>query len=748
VTGQEVYAADARVDGMLYGKIVWSAYPHARILEVDTSAAVAVPGVVRVITYRDVPGKNLFGSMGYDQPVLAEDRVLYLGEAVAVVYAETLAAAEAGARQVHVAYEELPVIATARDALRPDAPILKGADNVFHHTRVAKGDVAAGFAQADVIVENDFATPPIEHAFLETESGIGTCADGVVTVYQATQYPAGDRQQLADILGLPLERVRVVQTPVGGAFGGKMDITIQPFLAIGAYLTGRPVKIVLTRPESIRMHVKRHPYWLHYKLGATHDGRLVALEATLLADGGAYRSTTDDVLEQATVFSSGPYAIPNVQVTGQAVRTNNVSSGAMRGFGANQVCFAMESSMDDLAHRLGLDPFVLRRQNMLDVGSELVTGQVLRHSVGARLVLDAAEAALKRSRLPEPRPGKRIGVGVAAGSKNVGIGIGADDSVSAAMELQPDGTVLLRHGAVDLGQGSNTVMCQVAARAVGVHYELVQHVTGDTAQGREGGITAASRQTFITGRAAQEVGRLFQARLLEYAAAAYGLPVERLLLTEQGAFIDLDHETPVGTLADLARLAQQKGEQVTVSYYHAPQKTYRILPPERRQELGLTEESYINYLALCYVCQVAIVEVDEETGQVDVLKVIAAHDAGVAINRTAIEGQIEGAVFMGLGYALTEEFVQEQGRIISDTLHKITLPRSTLPTEVVPLVVEDPDPGGPFGAKGLAEAGAVPTAPAVCNAIYDAVGVRIHELPATKDKVVLGLLALHGSSAA
>jgi aldehyde oxidoreductase len=742
VTGEEVYAADAHLEGMLHGKIVWSNYPHARIVRVDTTAAEAVPGVVRILTYCDVTGKNLFGSMGYDQPVFAEDRVLFLGEAVAVVLAETLAAAEEGARQVHVEYETLPVIATARDALRVDAPVLKGEDNVFHRTRVVKGDVAAGFAMADVVVENDYATQPVEHAFLETESGFAVVEDGVVTVYQATQYPAGDRQQLADVLGLPLDRVRVVQTPVGGAFGGKMDITIQPFLALGAYLTGRPVKIVLTRPESIRMHVKRHPYWLHYKLGATRDGRLVAMEATLLADGGAYRSTTDDVLEQATVFSSGPYAIPNVLVTGKAVRTNNVSSGAMRGFGANQVCFAMESLMDELAHALGMDPFELRRRNVLEVGSELVTGQVLRHSIGARQVLEAAEVALKKSRLPAPRPGKRIGVGVAAGTKNVGIGIGADDSVDAAMELLPDGILFLRHGAVDLGQGSNTVMCQIAARTMGVHYDLVQHITGDTTEGREGGITAASRQTFVTGRAVMEAATLFKARLIEYAAEVYGVRPERLLLTEEGQFIDLENERALGKLADVAHRAAERGEQVAVFYHHAPQTTYRILSDERRQELGLDQDSYINYPALCYVCQVAVVEVDEETGHVDVLKVIAAHDAGVAINRTAIEGQIEGAVFMGLGYALTEEFVQDGGWVVSDSLHKIALPRSTLPTEVVPLIVEDPDPGGPFGAKGLAEAGAVPTAPAICNAIYDAVGVRIRELPATKDKVVAGLLAL------
>lgn len=739
VTGREVYAGDMRLDGMLYGRLVWSQHPHAEILSIDTRAAEETPGVVRVITHRDVPGTNAFGSWGYDQPALAEGKVLYVGEVVAAVFAETPEAAEAGAARVRVEYRPLPGVFTPQDALRPDAPVLKGDDNVFYRSRVEKGDVEAGFAQADVIIEDDYTTPAIEHAFLETEAGVGVMEGDVVTIYQATQWPPGDRQQIADILGLPLERVRIVQTPVGGAFGGKMDLTTQPVLALGTFLTGRPVKVVLSRPESIRMHQKRHPFWLHYKVGATRDGRIVAFEGQLLLDGGAYRSTTDDVLEQATVFSSGPYAIPNVRVTGMAVRTNNAPCGAMRGFGANQVCFAMESTIDQLARRLNMDPFQIRRINMYDVGSELVTGQILRHSVGAKPTLDAAEAALRRERLPAPRPGRRIGVGVASGMKNVGLGIGGDDSVHVAMCLQPDGRLLLREGAIDLGQGANTVMARIAASAVGVEDGLVAVIAGDTREGEDGGITAASRQTFVTGRACAEVAQQFRARLLEVAARTYQVDPRRLTLTPEGRFVDLEQETPVATLEDLARVLHERGEDLAVTYHHQPPRTYRILTPAQRQEAGITEEDYINYPALCYMCHVVIVEVDEETGHVEVLKVIAAHDVGRAIIPTAVEGQIEGAVVMGLGYALTEEFVQEEGRILSDSLHKIALPRSTLPVQIVPLIVEDPDPGGPFGAKGLAEAGAVATAPAVTNAIFDAVGVRIRNLPATKEKVLLGM---------
>jgi len=738
VTGRELYAADMQVEGMLHGKLVWSQYPHAEILSIDTSEAERVAGVVKIITHRDVPGKNLFGSWGYDQPALAEDRVLFLGDVVAVVYAETLAAAEEGVKKVRVEYRELPGVFSPQDGLRPDAPVLKGDTNVIYRSLVEKGDIQAGFAQADIIIEDDYSTQPIEHAFLETESGIGVMEDDMVTIYQATQWPPGDRQQLADILGLPLERIRIVQTPTGGAFGGKMDLTIQPFLALGTYLTGRPVKIVLKRPESIRMHVKRHPFWEHYKLGATREGKFVALQAHLVLDSGAYRSTTDDVLEQATVFASGPYVIPHVRVTGVAVRTNNVSNGAMRGFGANQVCFAMESHIDQLARALNMSPFEMRRINMLDVGTELVTGQILQHSVGAKLVLKAAEEALRREKLPSPGSGKRIGVGVAAGMKNVGLGIGGDDSVHVSIELQANGSILLREGAIDMGQGANTVMCKIASREMGVAYDLIEFLTGDTAQAQDGGITAASRQTFITGRATLEASQQFKAKLLDYAGRTYGVEPDHLMLTESGEFVDLESERLVGNLADLGRIAHQRCDPLSVVYHYQPAKTFRILSPQKRQEMGLREQEYINYPALCYMCHVAIVEVDEQTGHVNVLKLIAAHDVGKAIIPSAIEGQIQGGVVMGLGYALTEEFVQEKGWVISDELHKIAIPRSTLPTKIVPIIVEDPDPGGPFGAKGLAEAGAVATAPAVTNAIYDAMGVRVRNLPATKDKVLLG----------
>lgn len=739
VTGRAVYAGDMNLEGMLHGKIVWSEHAHAEILSIDTSAAEAVPGVVRVITHKDIPGQNIFGSMGYDQPVMAEGKVLFVGEPVAAVYAETHEAAVEAAARVKVEYRALPGLFTPQQALAPGAPVLKGDDNVFHRTLVQKGDVDAGFEQAEVIIEDDYSTQAIEHAFLETEGGVGVMDGDCVTVYQATQWPPGDQMQLADILGLPRERIRMVQTPVGGAFGGKMDLTVQPFLALGAYLTGRPVKLVLDRSESIRMHVKRHPFWMHYKLGATRQGKIVALQAHLVTDGGAYRSATDDVLEQATVFSSGPYEIPNVRVTGVAARTNNVPNGAMRGFGAQQITFAMESEVDRLAQVLGMDPFDVRRINMYDVGSTLVTGQILKHSVGAKLVLEAAEAELRRSRLPEPKPGKRRGIGVAAGMKNVGLGIGNDDSVHVSLELQDDGSLLLRHGAIDLGQGSNSTMCEIAARVMGIDYDRVNFITGDTREGRDGGITAASRQTYITGQATFEVSTMFHAHLLQYAARVYGADAARIKLTSDGQLIDLDREERMADLSDLARAARERDELVQVAHHYLPAPTYRIMSVEQRREKGLTDDDYANYPAFCYGCQVAVVDVDEETGQVDVVKVIAAHDTGAAIRPTSVEGQIEGGVVMGLGYALGEEFLQEEGRILTDSLHKLAIPRSTNPGEVTAIIVQDPHPRGPFGAKGVGEGAYMPTAPAVANAIDNAVGVRVRSLPATRDKVLLGL---------
>ena len=739
VTGREIYAGDMALENILYGQIVWSEYPHAEILGIDTHEAEVSPGVVRVITYRDVPGKNIFGSMGYDQPALAEGKVLFVGEAVAVVFAETLEQAALAVKKVKVDYRELPGLFSAEDALAEDAIILKGENNVFHRALVEKGDIEAGFREADIIIEDEYRTQAVEHLFLETEGGVGAMEEGVVTVYQATQWPPGDRAQLADILGLPLEKVRVVQTPVGGAFGGKMDLTIQPLLALGTYLTGRPVKIVLTRSESIRMHVKRHPFTLRYKLGARRDGRIVALQGDIVADGGAYRSTTDDVLEQATVFSSGPYDIPNVRVKSVAVRTNNVPNGAMRGFGAQQVCYAMELEVDQLVRALNMDPFVLRRMNLLDVGSTLVTGQVLKHSVGIKAALDSAEKTLKKMSLPEPKSGRHIGVGIGVGMKNVGLGIGNDDSVHVSLELESDGTVLLRHGAIDLGQGSNSVMCQIAAQVLGLDYDLVKNFAGDTQLAPDGGITAASRQTHVTGRAVHNASETFKTRLLNYAAQVYDANPDRLRLTTDGNILDLGREESVGTLQELAEMAGKRDEPLKEYLHYEPPRTYRILSTDKRRQQNITDAEYINYPAFCFGCQIAIVEVDEETGRVDVLRVIAAHDVGRAIRPSSVEGQIEGGVAMGVGYALTEEFVQEKGKILSDEFHKITTPRSTLVTEYDTIIVENPHPHGPFGAKGVGECAYVPTAPAIINAIYDAVGVRVKSLPATKDKVLLGI---------
>lgn len=739
ITGEERYAGDMSFKGMLHGRIVWSEYPHAEILSIDTSEAESLPGVVKVVTSKDVPGKNLFGSMGYDQPALAENKVLYVGEAVAVVFAESKEIAKLGVEKVKVEYRPLPGIFNPEQALSPDAPILKDEDNVFHRSLVEKGNIEDGFVHADVIIEDDYSTQAVEHAYLETESGIGLMDGDVVTIYQATQWPPGDQMQLADIMGLPKDKIRVIQTAVGGAFGGKMDLTIQPLLALGTYLTGRPVKIVLERSESIRMHVKRHPYYMHYKLGATKEGKFVALEAHLVADGGAYRSTGDDVLEQATIFSSGPYEIPNVRVTGMAVRTNNVTRGAMRGFGAQQITFAMESQIARLAQTLGMDPFELRRINAYDVGSTLVTGQVLNYCVGARPVLEAAEAGLKKYILPDPKPGKRIGVGVASGMKNVGLGLGNDDSVYSSMELLKDGTMLLRHGAIDLGQGAASVMQEIAARAVGVNINLVDAITGDTQQAMDGGITAASRQTHITGQAVYDVSVKFKDLMLDYAAKTYDVDQNQIEITKEGNFINAAEGKVLGNLRDLAESTVNKGEELKLDYHYRPKKTYRILSKEQQEEAKLDSDSYVNYPSFCNGCQVAVVEVDEETGQVDVLNIISAHDSGTAIRLSSVEGQIEGGVYMGIGYALTEDFIEDNGVVLSDSLYKLTLPRSTNPAHVEAIVVERCQPCGPFGAKGMGEAAYVPTAAAIINAIDDAVGIRIKNLPASREKVLAAI---------
>ncbi len=736
VTGRLQYSADLKVEGMLHTKVLRAAYPHALLLGLDTSAAKAASGVVAVLTAEDVPGRNGFGIIRKDQPVLAEDKVRYLGETVAAVYAETEAAAEAALALIEVEYEPLPVIENPQQALAKGAAAIHEDGNLTCHIPIRKGDIDKGFAQADVIVEGEYYTPAIEHAYLEPEAGLAVPGgDGSVTVYIGSQSSIHDQEDVAAALDLPLEKVRVVHMPMGGGFGGKEDITVQIIAALGAVKTGRPVKFVWTREESILASGKRHAEWLRYRTGATREGKLVAAEVEIYGDGGAYASATDAVLFRSAAFSCGPYNVPNAKVDVYGAFTNNPHGSAFRGFGNPQATFAAEIQMDRLAEAIGMDPVDFRLKNILDAGDMTVTGHILQHSVGARATLEAVREAVAKSEAPDPPPGKQIGVGYAASYKNVGLGSGMEDGAGAHLILQPDGDVLLRQGAMDMGQGSDTAMVQIAAQTLGVRLNRVRWHVGDTAQDPSGWMTTASRQTFVTGNAVYQAAKGLQSDLCAALAEELDLHAEAVTLSG-GAFYLVDGGERLRLLDEVAAQAAAADKTFEREAFYIAPRTYPV--PDYVESLPLPEqdpEKTQLHFAYSFAAQAVILAVDAATDKVEVLKVISASDVGEPINPQGIKGQIEGGIVMGMGYGLSEEFRLDAGRPVTSSYGRLGLPRTTDIPEMVSISISNAHPEGPYGAKGMGELPMSPTAAAIANAVYDATGVRVQSLPITPDRI-------------
>ncbi len=765
VTGRAIFAADLYFEGMLHARVLRSEYPHARVLRVDTSRAQALPGVAAVLTAEDVPGAKNHGIVIPDWPVLAYDKVRYVGDAIALVAAETEEIAAQALELIEVDYEPLPVVTSPQQALAPDAPLVHDGGNLLKHIQVRKGDVEQALAKADVIVEREYRTPRQEHAFMEPEAGVATIdEEGKITVYVGSQIPFADRRQIAASLAIPEEKVRVKATQVGGAFGGKEDISVQIHAALLAQATGRPVKLVFTRQESLIVHPKRHATTIRLKTAATSDGKLTAVQAEIYGDAGAYASLSEHVMTRAATHATGPYDVPNVEIVCYAAYTNNVPAGAFRGFGVPQSAFAVESQMDILAEKLNLSPFEIRRKNALRVGSVTATGQVLRESVGLLETINRVEEEMEKR---ETSNVKRQALnsklqrawGVACAYKNVGLGGGAADAAGAEVELTDDGRAVVRAGAAEMGQGLVGVLALVAAEELGLSYDSVEVIVADTDQTLDGGPTTASRQSFITGNAARLAAQRVRETLAQVAAEELDAPPDSLVF-EDGRIHAfrykvassprlVRHKTGRGrpsvangpsvanretslaeksiSLAEAVALAKREGREVRASVvYEAP------------ETVPLGEVGDMHF-AFGYATQAALVEVDTNTGQVEVLKVIAAHDVGRALNPLAVAGQIEGGVVMGLGLALQEEFVMEGGVPRSTSLAKYKIPSIERTPEIVPIIVEDKSSAGPFGAKGIGEIPSIPTAPAIINAIYNATGVRIYSLPATPKRVLAAL---------
>ncbi len=687
-TGTFLYGSDLHAEGMLFGATVRSPHASARIRSIDASAARRCDGVACVLTAADVPGKQTYGLEFADQPVFAHDVVRYAGEPVAVVAAATREQARRAAALVEVEYEPLPAVTDMQAALEPDAPQVHEFGNVLRHVHIVHGDPAR--ALADVWVEGYYATAMQDQAALGPEAGLAIpAADGGVDLHVTTQWLHVDRQQIAPCLGLPEEKVRVSLAGVGGAFGSREDVHVQIHACLLALRTGRPVKMVYDRDESFHGHVHRHPSRIWIRYGATRDGHLTVAEVRLLLDGGAYASSSPAVLANASTFAAGPYEVPNALIDGTVVYTNNPPCGAMRGFGAPQVCFAYESAMDDLAAKLGIDPLELRRRNAVGPGSTLPTGQVLKGSAPVREVLERCAAVP----LPEPlgddlpRGRWKRGVGFALGFKNVAYSEGFDDAAEAEVTLRPGehGPVAeVRTAAVDYGQGLDTVLAQIVRTELGVEEVVV--LPADTSIGSAGS-TSASRQTTMTGGAVLEA-----CRAVREALAARGV---------------LDG--PIACRRE---------------FHHRPTTGF----DERGQgELHAT---------FAFVAERAVVEVDEELGIARVVHVTAAQDVGRAINPQGCEGQTEGAIAQGVGQALMEQLQVGGGRILNASLTDYHVPTSLDVPPVTTVLVEDPEPGAPYGVKGIGELAAVAAAPAVVAALRNATGRPLNRIPVAPDDLI------------
>ena len=722
VLGEAKYGADLLTQKpSLYLKVVRSPKPHAKIVRIETDEALKVPGVERVFTAKDIPGRNLFGTIIKDQPVLVSDRVRYVGDPVALIAAKTEEIAEEAAKKLVVVYQDLPPITDPEEALLPYAPLIHEKGNLLLEFHVIKGDVLRGFKEAGVIVEETYTTTWVDHAYLEPDAGISYLdEDGRITVVCPTQKVHYDQKEVAAVLALPLDRVRVIQSATGGGFGGRLDITVQCLLALAAFHLKRPVKIVYSREEVFQVISKRHPLRIQYKSAAKKDGTLTAVEVDILGDTGAYASYGATVGIRSAVHATGPYQIPNVRVRSRMAYTNNPWSGAMRGFGIPQMAFAHESQMDLLARTLKMDPIEIRMKNCLQVGSETATGQTMMASVGIGETLKKVKEWRDRSPISKDGPRKPfIKRGIGVGSMWYGIGnTGITNPSTAQIEIDPNEEVRLFTGAADIGQGSDTVLLQIASEATGVPLKEIRLIRADTALTTDAGATSASRQTYISGNAVLNAIENLKEESIQEAGKILGVEGKDLYYEAGEIKCKLEPSVSISTKEVAKRCGRiLKGEG------HFDPETTRLDPKTGQGS---------PFAAYAFATHLAEVEVDIETGKVKVNRVVASHDVGKAIHPKNVIGQIMGGVAMGTGFALMEEFVPGE----TDSFVDYLIPTVKDVPEVIPIIVEDEEPSGPFGAKGLGEPALIPTAPAILNAIADAIGERIYNLPANLERVL------------
>lgn len=729
VTGEAEYIADFPVKDVCFGFVVRSPHPHALIRRIDPSKALQIDGVLDVITIEDVPGEKIVGDIIPDRPVLAQEKVRLVGEPVAIVVAKSKQIAEQGGRAITVDYQPLVPVFDPVQALEEGAPRVHASGNLVSHIEVQDGEIETGFQSADVILEETFYVPHIYPGYLEPEAAQAQWSpDGSLTVWVSSQKPFHDRHLICQALGLPEEKVSVRVATVGGAFGGKEDSSLAILAALAAWKTQTTVRLVNTREESLLAHPKRHSGQLHYKAGFKKDGTLVAMQVTSHLDTGAYASYGPAVGQLHSEVVTGPYKVPNVRVDTYVVYTNSPISGAMRGFGAPQANFAVESLMDIAAEELGIHPIELRRKNIWRPGDRSYTRVRINQAESLQLSLDIAEKEYQRLKRVPATPGKASGVGLSLSVQTMGLGFRVPDDSAHALEWLPNGKVRLHLGAPELGQGLMTVAAQIAADALGLSLDQIEIAPLDTSQVPDGGVSCASRMTYSVGNAAIMASRqLIQALIQETATL---LSVETAVLRyEKGHVIRKDRpDLPPIPVAEITSRLAENGkilkQQAVFSFPYGPE-TPDHLP------IGMP------HVLFCFGAHVIRVEVDPELGTIEPKEIVAIHDVGKIINRAALEGQVEGAISMGLGYALMEEMkLKPDGKWV-DNLTEYLLPTiMDMPPVIKTVFLEIPEESGPHGAKGIGEMGLTPVASAVANAVYDATGVRVKAIPIRPEAII------------
>jgi aldehyde oxidoreductase len=731
VDGSEIFGADETPAKALAVRAIRSPHHRARFHFGDLAAFVRNhPGIEAVFTAKDVPGKNCYGVIGKfaDQPVFAEGEARYRGEAVAAVVGEALAVEGLEVADFPVRWEELPPLKNIDDALAAGATLIheNRPENILVRGRVVRGDVDKALAEADVLAECEYETGFVEHAYIEPEAGFARRVGDRIEIQACTQSPYMDRSDIATILGIAPERVRIIPTAVGGGFGSKLDLSVQPFLAVAAWHLGKTVRMVYSRTESIVSTTKRHPARMKLRAGCSREGKLLALDFAAYFNTGAYSSWGPTVSARVPVHASGPYYVPHYRALTRAVHTNLVPAGAFRGFGVPQAAIAQEQLYDELADRVGMDRLEFRILNALDDRTPTVTGQVLGAGVGIRACLEALRPRWQTAR----REAAEFNL-VAAGPLRRGVGVAGmwygcgntslPNPSTVRIGLKRDGRIALHQGAVDIGQGSNTIVTQICADALGAPIEHFDLLSGDTAITPDCGKTSASRQTLVTGKAAQMSGEKLRRAIFKLAGAC---DCASLQFDDDGITVRDGDQSRRLALEDLP--LDEHGYVITSESTFDP-------PTSPLDENG----QGVPYAVFGFGAHMAEIEVDAELGTVRVLKVTAAHDVGRAINPTLIEGQIEGGVAQGLGMALMEEFFPGKG----ENLHDYLIPSAGDIPPVESILIEYPSPIGPFGAKGIGEQAVIPTAPAILNALHDAIGIRVRKIPATPDRVRSAILA-------